>query len=67
MNITTSSVDGGSISVHSIGLMMHTMLVKYLANLWPLSDEAVDFPLTQDQQDRLLKSLDANELTKLDG
>ena len=46
---------------------MHTMLVKYLANLWPLSDEAVDFPLTQDQQDRLLKSLDANELTKLDG
>ena len=63
----TTPVAINSLSVSAIGQMLHTMLVKYLADIWVLSDEEVAFPLGKEQQDRLMESLDVNDLAKLSG
>ena len=65
--IETTPVISKSLSISTIGLMLHTMLVSYLADTWVLSGEEVIFPLDQEQQERLLESLDVNDLAKLSG
>lgn len=63
----TTAVVTNCLSVSAIGQMLHIMLVKYLADIWVLSDEEVAFPLGKEQQDHLMESLDINELSKLVG
>lgn len=63
----TTPLATNSLSVSAIGQMLHIMLVKYLADIWVLSDEEVAFPLKKEQQERLLESLDMNDLAKLNG
>lgn len=65
--IETTPVISKSLSISTIGLMLHTMLVSYLADTWVLSGEEVTFPLDQEQQERLLELLDVNDLAKLSG
>lgn len=63
----TTAVVTNCLSVSAIGQMLHTMLVKYLADIWVLSGEEVAFPLGKEQQERLMEALDVSELSKLEG
>lgn len=72
MNITTrpSAITQNNLTlsdIKTIETMLHAMLVKYLADTWVLTGEAVKFPLDDEQQTRLLESLDVCDLSRLDG